>query len=102
MTRAELISRLVQKYESISPKLVDQSVREVFEAIIENLAQGRRVELRGFGTFELTIHPPRTAHNPRTRAKVELGERRIVRFRPGGSLRELVNGTYNPQEPEEE
>lgn len=93
MTRAELIERLVDKYKGLNPRLVDQSVREILEAMIESLSDGKRVELRGFGTFEITVHPPRQAHNPRTGEKVYLGERRMVRFRAGGSLREKVNAS---------
>lgn len=98
MTRAELIERLTDKYRSLNPRLVDQSVREILEAMIESLAAGKRVELRGFGTFEISVHPPRQAHNPRTGEKVHLGARRMVRFRPGGSLRERVNASMkSPQ-----
>ncbi|MBO8415228.1 MAG: integration host factor subunit beta [Proteobacteria bacterium] len=98
MTRAELISTLARMHDTVSPKLIDQSVREVLEAIIESLAEGKRVELRGFGTFELAVRPPRTAHNPRTKVKVQVGEKRQVRFRPGGSLRDKVNGVNQPPE----
>ncbi|MCR5084868.1 MAG: integration host factor subunit beta [Succinivibrionaceae bacterium] len=91
MTRAELIEALAEKFPSQSPRMVDTSVREIFELMIERLSQGERIEIRGFGSFEIRTREPRTAHNPKTGEKVELSERRVVHFKPGVELRERVN-----------
>lgn len=91
MTRAEMIDKLIRKYGQINPKLVDNSVREIFETMIESLAEGNRIEIRGFGSFEIRVRAPRDAHNPKTGEKVELGERRVVHFKPGIELRDRVN-----------
>ncbi len=66
MTRAELIDILSNKYRDLNPKLIDQSVREIFELMIETLAVGQRIEIRGFGSFEVRTREPRMAHNPKT------------------------------------
>lgn len=91
MTRAQLIATLVEKYRELNPKLIDSSVREILELLSETLVKGERIEIRGFGSFEVRTREPRTAHNPKTGDKVELSVRRVVHFKPGVELRNRVN-----------
>ncbi|SPT68417.1 Integration host factor subunit beta [Anaerobiospirillum thomasii] len=91
MTRADLINTLVAKYSELPPALVDDVVRELFEQMIKSLASSQRIEIRGFGSFEVRVRAPRVAHNPKTGQKVEVGERRVVHFKPGVDLKEKVN-----------
>ena len=92
MTRADLIDSLSSKFPYQSPMTVDNAVREIFEILIETLAAGERIEIRGFGSFEIRVHEPRIAHNPKTGEQVNLKERRVVHFKPGVELRQRVNG----------
>ena len=92
MTRADLIDSLSSKFPYQSPITVDNAVREIFEILIETLAAGERIEIRGFGSFEIRVHEPRIAHNPKTGEQVNLKERRVVHFKPGVELRQRVNG----------
>ena len=55
MTRADLINSLIARYRDIAPSQIDKSVREIFEQMIETLSQGERIELRGFGSFEVRL-----------------------------------------------
>lgn len=91
MTRAELITSLTNRHNELSPKLVDEAVREIFELMIETLSKGDRIEIRGFGSFEVRVREPRTAHNPKTGEKVALTHRRAVHFKPGVELKDRVN-----------
>ena len=92
MTRADLIDSLSSKFPYQSPMTVDNAVREIFEILIETLAAGERIEIRGFGSFEIRVHEPRIAHNPKTGEQANLNERRVVHFKPGVELRQRVNG----------
>ncbi len=98
MTRAQLIAALTDKYRDVSPLIVDRSVREILELLSETLVKGDRIEVRGFGSFEVRIREPRTAHNPKTGDKVELSQRRVVHFKPGVELRHRVNRVNGIQE----
>lgn len=91
MTRAELIEALAARFPNSNPKTVVASVREIFELMIETLSAGERIEIRGFGSFEIRVRDPRIAHNPKTGEQVSLSERRVVHFKPGVELRERVN-----------
>jgi len=56
------------------------------------LSQGGRIEIRGFGSFNLHFRPPRRAHNPKTGEKLVTNPKYAVHFKPGKELREKVNG----------
>ncbi|MBQ4246464.1 MAG: HU family DNA-binding protein [Succinivibrio sp.] len=91
MTRAELIEKLAKTFPYQNPVTVDNAVREIFEIMIETLSAGDRIEIRGFGSFEVRIHEPRVAHNPKTGEQVSLSRRKVVHFKPGVELRDRVN-----------
>ncbi len=65
-------------------------VQKTFDAIVNMLAEGHRVELRNFGVFEVRWRKPRTARNPRTGEKVLVPEKCTVIFKPGQVMQERV------------
>ncbi len=91
MTKSELVKRLKDKFETLYLKDADTVVDTVLGSISSALSQGRRVELRGFGSFSIRERDPRNARNPKTGEIVSLGKRRSVYFRAGKELRERVN-----------
>ena len=91
VNKSQLLRRMKGRLPAgLSYRDIDEAMRLTFERISDALAQGERVELRGFGTFDLRIRHPRTARNPRTGAPVAVGVRRVVYFKPGGILRRRV------------
>ncbi|MDY6322151.1 MAG: HU family DNA-binding protein [Succinivibrio sp.] len=96
MTRAELIDSLTKRFPYTNPRQIDNAVREIFELMIETLSAGERIEIRGFGSFEIRVREPRIAHNPKTGEQVSLDRRRVVHFKPGVELRARVD--YQPGE----
>lgn len=91
MTKSELIEKILAKNPHLTLKDVDRIVTTVLDRIIASLANGDRVEFRGFGAFSVRTRTPRTAKNPRTGAKVEVEERKIPHFKTGKQLHELLN-----------
>ena len=65
-------------------------VQAVLDEIVEQLAEGNRLELRDFGVFELVSRKPRTALNPKTLEKVAVQERVVVKFKPGRRMKAEV------------
>ncbi len=88
-------SELVQKIADNNPHLYQRDVENIVNAILneitEALADGNRVELRGFGAFSVKNRPARTGRNPRTGAKVEVEEKWVPFFKTGKELRERLN-----------
>jgi integration host factor subunit beta len=91
MTKSDLIERLTSKHFQLSVKEVEESVKETLMLMTDSLANGERIEVRGFGSFSLHYRAPRVGRNPKTGEKVELGGKYVPHFKPGKSLRERVN-----------
>ena len=89
MTKADLINAIAEK-AGIRKKDAEASVNALTEVITEALARGERVEIRGFGTFEMRERAPRTARNPRTGEKVEVPAKVSPAFKLGKDLKEAT------------
>lgn len=92
MTRSELIATLAASQRGLSPADVDVAARNVLDQLTDTLARGERIEIRGFGSFELRDRPARLGRNPRTGTQVALPARRHPHFKPGVELRSRVRG----------
>ena len=88
-------SELIQKLAAANPHLyhrdVERIVNVIFGEIVEALARGDRVELRGFGAFTVKHRAPRIGRNPRTGTSVAVSEKYVPFFKTGKDLRERLN-----------
>lgn len=89
MTKRELIIRVANNL-GMTQSDVARIVEATFETISTTLAQGERWELRDFGVFEVKTRASRIGRNPRTGDQVPVPERRVVTFRPGKQMKELI------------
>ena len=93
MIKSELVARLAERYPHLYHRDVERIVSTVLDEISGALAQGDRVELRGFGAFSVKVRPARQGRNPRTGAAVAVEEKRVPFFRTGKELRERLNNS---------
>ena len=91
MTKRELVIRVANKL-GMTQSEVGKVNEHAFESISEALAEGKRWELRDFGVFEVKTRASRIGRNPRTGDQVPVPERRVVTFRPGKKMKEVVSG----------
>jgi integration host factor subunit beta len=91
MTKSELIEQIAMRKPELSVKEVETAVRLILDDITDTLADGGRVEIRGFGSFSLHYREPRTGRNPKTGDPVELDGKYVPHFKPGKELREQVD-----------
>lgn len=91
MTRAELIECLADKHPHLSIKTIELAVKNIFEQMAIALSVGKRIEIRGFGSFAVRFRGPRTARNPKTGEYVVTEAKYAPHFKPGKELRERVN-----------
>ena len=91
MTKSELIESIARKQKHLPAKDVELAVKHVLELMSESLANGDRIEIRGFGSFSLHYRPPRMGRNPKTGDTVALAGKHVPHFKPGKDLRERVN-----------
>lgn len=91
MTKQELITTLVAKNPELSKDDVQKSVEIILETISNGLAEGKRIEFRGFGSLRLRYRKPRQGRNPRTGSSVPVKGKYFPHFKPGRQLRQRVD-----------
>jgi len=91
MTKSDLIEVLSEKQSLLNYRDVELAVKLILEQMSDNLSQGDRIEIRGFGSFTLHHRPPRVGRNPKSGESVKLDEKYVPHFKPGKELRDRVN-----------
>ncbi len=92
MTKSELIEILSRRQPHLKADDVDLAVKSLLEMMGGALANGERIEIRGFGSFSLHYRPPRLGRNPKTGDSVALPAKHVPHFKAGKGLRERVSG----------
>ncbi len=93
MNRSDLIIRLAARHPQLTTKDCAVAVKILLEALGSALANGNRIEIRGFGSFGLNYRPPRTGRNPRTGETVLVPAKGMPHFMPGKELRTRVDNS---------
>ena len=97
MTKSELMARLAEVFaekhsdSALQAKDVEYSVKILVDTMTRALAKGQRIEIRGFGSFDLNERPARTGRNPKTGERVQVPAKKVPHFKPGKELRERVD-----------
>ena len=91
MIRSELLQALAADNSDLRPEEIEPVVSIFFDEIAKRLAEGGRVELRGFGAFSTRDREARTGRNPRTGEAVDVPAKRVPYFKPGKEMRERLN-----------
>ncbi|MFA9462342.1 integration host factor subunit beta [Thiohalorhabdus methylotrophus] len=91
MTKSELIDRVCEQLDYLTRKDAEVAVNTLFDYLGEQIASGRRIELRGFGSFGTKSRAARRGRNPKTGETVEVPPKQVPFFRAGKSLREQVD-----------
>ncbi|MBQ1271638.1 MAG: HU family DNA-binding protein [Clostridia bacterium] len=89
MNKTELIAAIAEKTE-LSKKDAEKALTAMIAAITEELAEGNKVQLIGFGSFEVKTRAARTAFNPQTKKPIELAETKYPVFKAGKALKDVV------------
>lgn len=95
MTKSELIDQLAEFQRHLAHLDVELAVKSVLEQMSAALADGDRIEIRGFGSFSLHYRAPRMGRNPKTGESVALPGKHVPHFKPGKALRERVDFSEN-------
>jgi integration host factor subunit beta len=93
MIRSELVEKIAEANPHLYQRDVERIVSTVFNEIIEALADGDRVELRGFGAFSVKKRDARIGRNPRTGESVQVEEKHVPFFKTGKLLRDRLNSS---------
>ena len=91
LIKSQLIGELSKHFPHLPEKDIALAVNHIIEHMSDVLSQGGRIEIRGFGSFNLHFRPPRRAHNPKTGEKLITNPKYAAHFKPGEEMREKVN-----------
>ncbi len=90
MLKRELVSEVTEQLGSYYKQDVAQAVDIILENITQALTEGRRVEIRGFGSFSVRTRKPRTTKNPKTGKMMDIPARKTLHFTMSKSLKEVL------------
>ena len=93
MTKSELIRALNEKLPDSQLDNMELAVNCLLKCMADGLVQGERIEIRGFGGFDLHHRPPHIGRNPKTGEAVQIPEKVTVHFKPGKEMRDRVNAS---------
>ena len=103
MTKSGLIEKVAELTPHISKKDTEVVVNTIFDSMTEALKRGERIEIRGFGSFQVKIREARDGRNPKTGEEVHIPAKRTPFFKVGKELKEMVdsNPGAGSEEPSE-
>ena len=91
MVKSELVRALNEKLPELQIRDVEVALNCMLRQMEDALAQGQRIEIRGFGSFDLHRRPPRIARNPKSGEGINLPAKVVVHFKPGKEMRGRVD-----------
>jgi integration host factor subunit beta len=89
--KSELVRALNKKLPELQVKDVELALNCILGQLADAIVQGERIEIRGFGSFNLHHRPPRVARNPKTGEAINLPAKLALHFKPGKEMRDRVN-----------
>ena len=90
MNKAELIGAM-EKNSDLNKKQAADALEAFIKAVTDELAEGRRISLVGFGSWSVDSRDARTGRNPRTGEEIQIAAKNVVKFKPGAGLSKAVN-----------
>lgn len=90
MNKTELIAAIAERTE-VSKKDAEKILKATIDIISEEMKKGEKVQLVGFGTFEVSERAAREGINPKTKTKIEIAASKSPKFKAGKALKDLVN-----------
>lgn len=89
--KSDIVEHLANTVEGMTKKLAGEATEAVFDCIGSALADGERVQIPGFGTFQVSHRQERQGRNPKTKEAITIPASNSVRFKPGKALKDSVN-----------
>ena len=94
MTKSDLIERVAERVPQISKKDTELVVNTIFDSMTEALRGSDRIEIRGFGSFQVKVREAREGRNPKTGEEVRIPAKRTPFFKVGKELKERIDAAW--------
>ena len=95
INKKELIEIIANEQEQLPYKDIELAIKTIIESMINSLKKGKRIEIRGFGSFSLRYRKSRIGRNPKSGESVNIDERYVPHFKPGKDLKERVKTSWS-------
>lgn len=95
MTKSELIRAIADRFPALTVGDASAAVDLILDEMTSSLAHGKRIEIRGFGSFDLNYRPPRVGRNPKSGGKIEVAGKHVPHFKVGKDLRARVDASVS-------
>ncbi len=95
-TKKDLVDRVAAKHPSLARDQIGDVVQSLLDETVQSLAEGQRIEIRGFGVLSPRERKARKARNPKTGVVVDVPPSRTVNFRPGKDFKDKLAGKPAP------
>lgn len=93
MTKRNLVEQLAKDFPGLTQQQLAVILQHILDYIVEALKQGRTIEFRNFGVFEVQLRKPRVGRNPNKPTQVvQIPMRKVVKFKPGRIMRRDITG----------
>ena len=90
MNKAELVAAIAEN-AGLSKKDSEKALAAFVSVVTDELKKGEKVQLVGFGTFEVSSRPARTGRNPQTKQTITIAASKAPKFKAGKALKDVVN-----------
>ena len=90
MNKAELVAAIAQNAE-LSKKDAEKALKAFTDVVAEELTKGEKIQLVGFGTFEVADRPAREGRNPKTGESMKIAASKAPKFKAGKALKDMLN-----------
>ena len=90
MNKAELVTAMAERTE-LSKKDAEKALKAFTDVVAEELKKGEKIQLVGFGTFEVTERAARTGRNPQSGEEMNIPASKAPKFKAGKALKDLIN-----------
>ena len=94
INKKELIEIIANDQEQLPYKDIELAIKTIIESMIDSLKKGKRIEIRGFGSFSLRYRKSRIGRNPKSGESVNIDERYVPHFKPGKDLKKRVKTSW--------
>ena len=94
ITRSQLIEQIADKQDRLQHEDIKLAVQNTFDYLSQVMSLGERIEIRGFGSFSLRFKKPKTMHNPKTGALINVSGRNIPHFKPSSIINRCLNRNH--------
>ncbi len=91
LNKSDLVTRMASRQHQFGEVQIEECVKTMLDQMVATLAVGKRIEIRGFGSFALHHRQPRLGRNPKTGESVYVTAKAVPHFKPGKALRDAVN-----------